>query len=85
MSVPTPTRTPVPTTTPAPRHPSKARIAGYAAMVTVVAAAALVAILALTGSWVWAILACAVAGRTSVIVLRLAGVPNPLPWNRDRR
>jgi len=49
------------------------------------AVVALAVTLALTGSWVWAILACALAGRATVIVLRLSGVPNPLPGGRNRR
>lgn len=80
MSVSTPTRTPAPGPIPAAARPTTGRIVGYVATVAVVAVLVLVVTLALTGSWVSAILAYAVAGRASVIVLRLAGVPNPLPW-----
>lgn len=87
MSAPTPT--PTSTTTPAPaaapQRPSTARIIGYAATVAMFAVVALVVTVALTDSWVWAVLACAVAGRASVIILRLAGVPNPLTLARNRR
>jgi hypothetical protein len=83
MPDPMSSRTPAPA--PARGRPSTVLMAGYVATVSVLALGALVLTLALTSSWVWAILACAVAGRATVIALRLAGVSNPLPWGRNRR